>query len=158
MLSCRREKMSMILTAFQKFGILLSIILLFAFSVATAQEKDASIMTFDEYAKVRHAYPYIVELQIGKGALLYFGAQHTNDPKHTQIAQIEKLWKEFRPTLALYEGGETPVSKSLDEVVSRFGEPSLVRYLAARDKVSVRSLDLSRADETALLLKTYTPE
>ncbi len=150
--------MFMILTAFQKFGILLSIILLFAFSVATAQEKDASIMTFDEYAKVRHAYPYIVELQIGKGALLYFGAQHTNDPKHTQIAQIEKLWKEFRPTLALYEGGETPVSKSLDEVMSRFGEPGLVRYLAARDKVSVRSLDLSRADETALLLKTYTPE
>ena len=65
--------MSMILTAFQKLGILLSIILLFAFSVATAQEKDASIMTFAEYAHVRHGYPYIVKLQIGKGELLYFG-------------------------------------------------------------------------------------
>ena len=148
----------MILITFQKFGVLLAIVLLFAFSVATAQEKDASIMNFDEYAKVRHGYPYIVELQIGKGALLYFGAQHTSDPQHSQIAQIEKLWKEFRPTLALNEGGDPPVLKTAQEAVSRIGEAGLVRYLAARDKVPVRSLEPSRADEAAFLLKTYTPE
>jgi hypothetical protein len=158
MLSCRREKMSMILTAFQKFGILLSVILLFAFSVVTAQEKDASIMTFDEYAKVRHGYPYIVELQIGKGALLYFGAQHTYDPKDAQIAQIEKLWKEFRPTVAYNEGGNPPFSKTIGETVGKNGESGLVRFLAARDKVPVYSLEPSREDEVAMLLKNYTPE
>jgi hypothetical protein len=129
----------MILITFQKFGVLLSIVLLFAFSVATAQEKDASIMNFDEYAKVRHGYPYIVELQIGKGALLYFGAQHTNDPQHSQIAQIEKLWKEFRPTLALNEGGDPPVLKTAQEAVSRIGEAGLVRYLAARQSSGSQS-------------------
>ncbi len=148
----------MILTAFRKFGILLSIVLLFAFSVVTAQEKDASIMTFDEYAKVRHGYPYIVELQIGKGALLYFGAQHTFDPKDAQIARIEKLWKEFRPTVAYNEGGNPSVSKTLDETVSKSGEPGLVRFLAARDKIPAFSLEPSRAGEAAMLLKTYTPE
>ena len=148
----------MILIAFQKFGILLSIVLLFAFSVATAQEKDASIMTFDEYAKVRHGYPYIVELQIGKGALLYFGAQHTFDPKHAQIAQIEKLWKEFRPTVAYYESSGTSLSKTVEEAVSKSGEPGLVRFLAARDKISAFSLEPSKTDEVAMMLKTYTPE
>ncbi len=148
----------MISTAFQKFGISLVIVLVFAFSGATAQEKDASIMTFDEYAKVRHGYPYIVEMQIGKGALLYFGAQHTFDPKNAQIAQIEKRWKEFRPTVAYNEGGNPSVSKTVEETVSKSGEAGLVRYLAARDKISALSLEPSRADEAAMLLKTYTPE
>ena len=142
----------------QKFSIALLIVLLFAFSVATAQEKDASIMTFDEYAKVRHGYPYIVELQIGKGALLYFGAQHTFDPKHAQIAQIEKLWKEFRPTVAYYESSGTSLSKTVEEAVSKSGEPGLVRFLAARDKISAFSLEPSKTDEVAMMLKTYTPE
>jgi hypothetical protein len=112
----------MILTAFQKFGILLSIILLFAFSIATAQEKDAKLMTFDEYAKVSHGYPYIVELKIGKGALLYFGARHNYDPKNAQVAQIKKLWKEFRPTVAYHESTGTSLSKTVDEAVSKSGE------------------------------------
>ena len=115
-------------------------------------------MTFDEYAKVRHGYPYIVELQIGKGALLYFGAQHTYDPKDAQIAEIEKRWKEFRPTVAYNEGGNPSVSKTLDETVSKSGESGLVRFLAARDKIPAFSLEPSRADEAAMLLKTYTPE
>ncbi len=151
-------KLPMLSITFQKFSVASLLILLVALSVAEAQEKNAGIMTYDEYAKVRHAYPYIVELQIGKGALLYFGAQHTNDPKHAQIARIEKLWKEFRPTLALNEGGDPPVLQSVSEAVSRIGESGLVRYLAVRDKVPVRSLEPSRADEAAFLLKTYTPE
>ena len=146
------------LIIFQRFSISSLIILLFAFSVVTAQEKDASIMTFDEYAKARHGYPYIVELQIGKGALLYFGAQHTFDPKDAQIAQIEKRWKEFRPTVAYNEGGNPSVSKTVEETVSRSGESALVRFLAARDKIPAFSLEPSRADEAAMLLKTYTPE
>jgi hypothetical protein len=155
---CSEKKELMILTAFQKFGILLFIVLLFAFSVATAQEKEASIMTFDEYAKVRHGYPYIVELQIGKGALLYFGAQHTFDPKDAHIAEIEKRWKEFRPTVAYNEGGDPSVSKTVEETVSRSGEAGLVRFFAVRNKISAFSLEPSRADEAAMLLKTYTPE
>lgn len=145
-------------TLLLQFRIARLIVLLLAFSVVTAQEKDASVMTFDEYAKVRHDYPYIVELQIGKGALLYFGAQHTFDPKDAQIAQIEKLWKEFRPTAAFNEGGDPSISKTIEETVSKSGESGLVRFLAARDKIPAFSLEPSKADEAAMLLKTYTPE
>ncbi len=136
------------------------IILAFLFlpALVSAQEKSVEVMSYDEYDKIRHSTPYIVEIQIGNGALLYFGAQHTNDPKHLEIAQIEELWKKFRPTVAYNEGGNPPVLKSVEEAVSRVGEPGLVRFLAARDKVTVDSLEPSQAAEAAMLLKTYTPE
>lgn len=148
----------MLRNAFQRLSILLGVVLAFASSVAQAQNPNAGVMTYDEYAKLRHSSPYVVELQIGKGALLYFGAQHTNDPKNPQIAQIEKLWKEFRPTAAFNEGGDFAVPNSVEETVSQIGEFGLVRYLAARDKVPVRTLEPSQTDEAAYLLKTYTPE
>lgn len=38
------------------------------------------------------------------------------------------------------------------------GEPGLVRFLAARDKVPARSLEPARSAEVATLMKSYTPE
>jgi hypothetical protein len=125
---------------------------------AATQQKGAGLMSYDEYAKARHPYPYVVEIQAGEGALLYFGAQHINDPKHSQVTEIEKQWRQFHPALAFNEGGDPPVAQSVEEAVGRFGEPGLTRFLAARDKVPIRSLEPSRADEVAMLLKTYTPE
>ena len=158
MLSCRREKMSMLVITFQKISIASLIVLLLAFSVVTAQEKDAKIMTYDEYVRASPGFPYIIKLQIGKGELLYFGAQHIYDPKNPQTAQIEKLWKEFRPTVAYHESTGTSLSKTVEEAVSTSGEPGLVRFLAARDKIPVFSLEPNRNDEVAMMLKTYTPE
>ena len=146
------------INSFQKFGILSLIVLLFAFSVVSAQEKDVSIMTYGEYVKANPNFPYIVKLQIGKGSLLYFGAQHIYDPKNPQTAQIEKLWKEFCPTVAYHESTGTSLSKTVDEAVSKSGEPGLVRFLAARDKIPVFSLEPNSNDEVAMMLKTYTPE
>ena len=143
---------------FQKYSFVLSIVLLFMVSVAPAQEINGSIMTFDEYSKVNHGYPYIVKLKIGKGSLLYFGAEHIYEPKNAQVAEIEKLWKEFRPTVAYHESTGTSLSKTIDESVSKSGEPGLVRFLAARDKIPVFSLEPNVNDEVAMMLKTYTPE
>ena len=148
----------MLKNGFQKYSVVSIIVLLFAFSVVMAQEKDARLMTFDEYAKVSHGYPYIVELQIGKGALLYFGARHIYDPKNAQNAQIEKLWKDFRPTVAYHESSGTSLSKTIEEAVSKSGESGLARFLAARDKIPAFSLEPSRNEEVAMFLKTYTPE
>ena len=158
MLSYRREKMSMLIITFQKISIASLIFLLFAFSAASAQEKDVSLMTYDEYVKASPSFPYIVELKIGKGSLLYFGAQHIYDPKNAQTAQIEKLWKEFRPTVAYHESTGTSLSKTIDEAVSKSGESGLVRFLAARDKIPAFSLEPNRNDEVAMMLKTYTSE
>ena len=59
----------MLSIALQKFSIALFLVLFIA-SSAHAQEKNANLMTYDEYVKVRHSYPYIVELRLSNGALL----------------------------------------------------------------------------------------
>jgi hypothetical protein len=148
----------MLIIAFQKFSIALFTVLLLGISIVSAQEKAAGIMTYEEYVKASPSFPYIIELQIGKGTLLYFGAQHIYDPKNPQTAQIEKLWKKFRPTVAYYESTGTSLSKTVDEAVSTSGEPGLVRFLAVRDKIPAFSLEPNRNDEVAMMLKTFTPE
>jgi hypothetical protein len=102
--------------------------------------------------------PYIIALTVGKGQLFYFGARHTFDPADWQVQAIEDYWHQYRPTLALNEGGEPPVLPSRDETVSRYGEPGLVRFLAKADGVAVRSLEPAQTDERALLLKDFSPE
>jgi hypothetical protein len=133
-------------------------LLLFIVPAHNQEQKRVDIMTYEEVAKTPHSFPYIIELRTGKGALLYFGAQHSNDPKHPQNEQIQQLWKSFRPTIAFNEGGDPPTLKAAEEAISKFGETGLVRFLAARDNVPVRSLEPSRGEEVATLLKSYTPE
>lgn len=105
-----------------------------------------------------HPYPYILRLGSTEGQLLYFGSRHFFDPADPQVAQIQKLWAEFAPTVALNEGGDPVVAGTLEDVVRQFGEPGLVRYLAARDKTPVMSLEPSRASEVATLSSHYSRE
>ena len=119
---------------------------------------QGGIMTFEEYAKVSHAVPYIVELKIGKGSLLYFGSKHSYDPRDPQSEQIQKLWKSFGPDVVFYESTGTSVEKTIDESVSRGGEPGLVRFLASQNKVQARTLEPNPNDEVTLMLKSFSVE
>lgn len=146
------------LITFQKYIVTSFLVLLLGFSATIAQTKNAGIMTFEEYAKTDHSFPYIVELKIGKGSLFYYGARHVYDPKDAQTAHIQKLWKEFRPTVAYHESTGTSLSKTVEEAVSTSGEPGLVRFLAVRDKVPYFSLEPNRKNEVAFILEKFTPE
>jgi hypothetical protein len=116
------------------------------------------LMSFGEYATQPHRSPYVLELRAGRGALLYYGAAHTNDPAHPQIAEIQQLWQAFRPTLALNEGGAPPVLDTAEETVGRYGEAALVRWLGRRDSVLVDSFEPSRAGLVAALGARFTLE
>jgi hypothetical protein len=131
------------------------VLLLVAACVAAPSPK---IMTWEEYGSISHPYPYILRLGSAKGQLLYFGSRHVYDPAHAQVAEIQKLWTEFAPTMALNEGGDPPVAETIEEAVGQFGEAGLVRYLAARDKVPVMSLEPARLEEVATLLPHYPRE
>lgn len=127
----------------------------------TSASAPTGIMSFEEYVKKPHAAPYVLKLSAGRGRLVYFGARHTYDPNDPQLAQIEKLWSKLKPDIAFFEGADpenipTPV-KTREEIV-RGGEPSFVLFLASRDGVPVKTLEPSRRDEIALLLKKYSPE
>jgi hypothetical protein len=72
-----------------------------ASSVCNIADDEPEIMTYKEYGKIRHGRPYIIQLKSGQGELFYFGAGHVYRLEDPQIAEIEKRFAEFRPTLVL---------------------------------------------------------
>lgn len=103
--------------------------------------------------------PYVLELSLGKGSLVFFGAHHTRDPKDPQMAQIERHWKSFKPTVALHEGRQrnfydVPVLEPLKGLT----EVEKLHNLATREGVKIYTLEPAFEDEVAALLKTWSPE
>jgi hypothetical protein len=129
-------------------------VILLAMLLGACAHSTPRIMTWAEYAKREVSVPYIVR----SGTLLYFGANHTYKPDEPQIAQIQKLWSEFHPDIALNEGGNPPVAATVDAAVTQYGEAGLIRFLARRDDVPVVSIDPARSEETAFLSKKFTRE
>src|SRR5690606_16826139 len=62
------------------------------------------------------------------------------------------------PTMVFNEGGDPPTAETRDAAITQFGEAGLVRYLAARDAIPVRSLEPTRESEVELLLRSWEPE
>jgi hypothetical protein len=120
--------------------------------------RDA-IMSFEEYTTAPFSpMPYILVLTADTGQLFYFGTRHTFDPNDWQIRAIEDYWHQFHATLALNEGGDPPVLDSREEMVQRFGEAGLMRFLAKTSGVPVRSLEPPPEQEHALLLRDFSVE
>ena len=59
-------------------------------------------MTWEEFAREPARTPCV------PARLLYHGAPHTFSPDDPEIADIERLWNEFRPSLSFSEGGVRP--------------------------------------------------
>ena len=111
-------------------------------------------------ARQKIGTPYILEANVEDGgSLLYYGASHSQDPKHPQIADITERWEAFNPTVALYEGRRRGFYYgALIEPFAGLPEPALVHKLARRDGVMLYSLEPEYKDEVAWLTQKYTPE
>jgi hypothetical protein len=115
-------------------------------------------MTWEEYARQPQRTPCVLKLRAGAGELLYYGARHTFSPNDPQIAEIERLWKELRPTLAFSEGGIRPASTSVEDAVRCYGEPGLVRVLGDRHGVRIRSIEPPQDEEIGAMLREWPPD
>ncbi|MEW6252292.1 MAG: hypothetical protein AB1716_16760 [Planctomycetota bacterium] len=113
--------------------------------------REPELMSYEEYGRAPREFPYILASTAGRGRLLYIGTRHFFDPADPQAALIGTLWNEFRPTLAFNEGGNPPTLASASEAIARYGEPGLVRHLAARDGVPVRNIEPPEAEIAAAL-------
>jgi len=51
---------------------------------------QCGILSWDEYRSVRHPFPYVLRFDAPE-KLLMFGAQHTRDPHHPQLLELERL-------------------------------------------------------------------
>lgn len=111
-----------------------------------------------EHDRVRaeHGEPYVLELAAGDGALLYYGAYHSQAPDDPQLAAIRERWSSFRPTVALCEGRRRGhlLGPLLPRVVG-LSEAALVHALADRDAVELYSLEPDYAVEVARLLASF---
>lgn len=115
-------------------------------------------MSFAEYAELTHPTPYVVRWELSDATLVYFGARHTFDPGDRQAADIAEQWAKLRPTIAFNEGGDPPVQDSASAAITGYGEAGLLRYLAARDGVPIRSLEPTYAAQVAALQRSFTGE
>ena len=125
-------------------------------SYAGCAGKRNEILSWSAYSKLDLRWPYILRLDHHRGGtLLYYGANHTSDPSDPQIAEIESLWIEFQPDLAFNEGGDPPTEEDRNVAIRKYGEPGLIRYLAARNHVPVRSLEPGLEAEAAALIEQF---
>jgi hypothetical protein len=127
-------------------------------AVAWSETAAQRILTYKQYASIQLKGPYILGFKAGAGALLFYGAEHTGDPKNLQIADIERRWGTFHPTFAYNEGGDPPTLDDAASAVKRYAEPGFLRYLAGRDHVPVATFEPSFDDEVSYALKRYSPQ
>jgi hypothetical protein len=71
------------------------------------------------------------------------------------MAEIEKLWREYRPDIAFSEGAVRPAASTRDEAILRYGEAGLLRFLAERDHVPIRSLEPDRREVESKLASEF---
>lgn len=141
-------------TAIRLFAVALFVML----GPSAGQVEPGLIMSWEEYSRQPRRAPYILKFSAATGELLYYGARHTFSPDDPQVAEIERLWNEFRPTLAFSEGGVRPASTSLQEAVRRYGEPGLVRVLADRRRIPIRSIEPPQDEEIRAMLREWPPD
>lgn len=122
-----------------------------------ASRSFQGMLTWEEYDRLPRIDPYVLELECGPSRLLYYGAFHSVDLKHPQFRDIERRWIDFKPDVALCEGGLWPLEDSQEEAIRLYGEQGLLRFLANKDRVSLRCLDATLIQQARFLSLKYTP-
>lgn len=75
------------------------------------------------------------------GSLLFFGSRHSKDPNHPQLAELRRLWNDFRPTVALVEGRMGFFVGTRSQGIGVFGEGAELYSLAERAGVPLYTLE-----------------
>lgn len=117
------------------------------------------IMSLDEYTSSglinTHARPYLYGVEKNNGAVLVFGAEHTNDPDDNQFQLMQKQWKEFRPTIAMVEGRLGFLFSWMQDPVEELGEGGFTAKMARSDGIELYSWEPGREAEVEFLLGEY---
>lgn len=87
----------------------------------------------------------------GRGELLFFGALHSKDPRHPQIANLRSVWNEFKPTVALVEGRMGFFVGTTTQGIGVFGEGAALYGLAETADVPLYTLEPPLEVEIAAL-------
>lgn len=75
------------------------------------------------------------------GRLLFIGTQHTVDRNHPELAEMQMLIQQFKPDVALIEGGNWPIDLELAELASRHGEMAFAKRVSSDVGAITQSAD-----------------
>jgi hypothetical protein len=115
------------------------------------------ILTFNEYAALRHPTPYVVDVAGEGSRLVLFGGRHSSDPADSMFDQIEAAFAALGPAFALHEGTPPAAEPDREIAIRRHCETGLIRYLAARAGIATASMDIPLAEEARLLRAEIGP-
>lgn len=115
--------------------------------------------SWDEHDAIyrRARFPYIVEIESGRGAVLYIGAQHSSDPDDPQWERLRSRWDAFAPTIALNEG-RSRYFRFPSARIGGINDPKLALILARRDGIPIYSLEPAYQVEVDALLESWPAE
>jgi hypothetical protein len=100
---------------------------------------DARYAQLDAAGYVLHIAPK--PASAARGELIFFGALHSKDPQHPQVATLRGVWHEFKPTVALVEGRMSFFVGTATQGIGVFGEGAAVYALAEADGVPLYTLE-----------------
>lgn len=118
-----------------------------------AMHAEQPVLPFKNYT-TNHVIPYVIQ----KNNLVIFGAEHTKDPKHPQLKQLEQSWTTLKPTVALVEGRLGFLLPPFMDPVEHLGEGGKVKALAGKDGIPLYTWDLSKEALATELQTRFTRE
>jgi hypothetical protein len=118
-----------------------------------------SLLVSQQAAHANRKRPFFLRLTARSGATLtYLGVRHTYDPADTQFVAMRREFAASKPTVVFFEGSPAPVDTTAADAIHNNGEPGLARYLAQKAGIPARSLEPTRQQEVAELLKQFAAE
>ncbi len=122
------------------------------------------LLTWDEYNQKEFATPYIFTLEKGGQKLIYFGANHSFDPKHEQFEKIRSLWNSFLnetvegKRLMVIESHISNIVTDEQEAIIKTGEVGFAALLAHSAQCPYMCFEPRVKDVFETLLKSYTKD
>lgn len=97
-----------------------------------------NLVTTQEYVRIKHKIPYILNISKEKQEIVYFGSKHSKNPKDKQFSKIENLFNKFlnkhnkKDIVIILENYTPSLVLPKNEMVEKFGETGLVYFLAQK--------------------------
>jgi len=125
-------------------------------NLAFGQQQDFEkyIIKHKDWKKTENTQ-WEIHLKNNKGSLLYYGAEHLDDPAHAQFKAIKQRWDRFKPTVAFFEGPDRGIAANDTLTIQKFGESGYVRFLAKQAGVKTVGLEPSPVALYAYLCSKY---
>lgn len=144
----------------KKIDILILTLLLLIFS-CDSKKKDTtipSILDFKEIEKIDQIEPYILDLHCDNKHLIVYGTRHTFDSADSILYDINKKFNILKPTLALNEGGDWEIFKTMDSTIQESGEAGFLRFLSKANSNTYFSFEPPKKEEIKFILSKYSAQ